>query len=108
MHNVGIYCLLQCQCQFILVNLIHSTCLYLRAENMRMNCHCWLHSIKLFFRTSIAISDTRGELPDPPFDLCVELVVDHGVQAAPVLALDTLAQHPGRYVSKLSLVRRAL
>ena len=108
MHNVGIYCLLQCQCQFILVNLIHSTCLYPRAENMRMNCHCWLHSIKLFFRTSIAISDSRGELPDPPLDLRVELVVDHGVQAAPVLALDTLAQHPGSYVSKLSLVRRAL
>ena len=71
-------------------------------------CHCWLHLIKLFFRTSIAISDSRGELPDPPLDLRVELVVDHGVQAAPVLALDTLAQHPGSYVSKLSLVRRAL
>ena len=64
--------------------------------------------IKLLFRTSIAISDSRGELPDPPLDLRVELVVDHGVQAAPILALDALAQHPGRYVSKLSLVRRAI
>ena len=86
MYNVGIYCQLQCQCQFILVNLIHLTCLC-RKHAYRL--------MKLLFRTSFAISDTRGELPDPPFDLRVELVVDHRVQAAPVLALNTLARHPG-------------
>ena len=94
MHNVGIYCLLQCQCQFIIVDLIHSTCLYLRAENMRMNCHCWLHLIKLFFRTAIAISDTRSELSDPPFDLCVELVVDHGSRQHPSLLWTHLLSTP--------------
>ena len=99
MKNVGIYCHLQCQCQFILVNLIHFTCLC-RKHAYRL--------IKLLFRTSIAISDTRGELPDPPLDLRVELMVDHRVQTAPVLALDTLTQHPSRHISKLSLVRRAL